>query len=171
MQKAKARLFPIQSHEDDFFAGVCADGRQVVMGLLCPAVAAYFFDAEGNYLASERRRWSAGAAKLAGRKPPYTIFGCHFRELTAQQTKAWQTELGFRPGNIYVKQFSNRDHTVGIEILPSHYQDLETTARLTTEVERRQLIASRDQWLEDGSFVWWWGKDYYMSKEGEVEST
>src|SRR5947209_6081682 len=31
---AKARLFPIQGY--DYEAGVCADGRQVIMGLLCP---------------------------------------------------------------------------------------------------------------------------------------
>ena len=170
-RKPKHRLFPIQNHGYDFFTGVCADGRQVVMGLLCPELVAFFFGAEGNYLGREERPWSAAAGKLAGRKPPYSIFGDRFRALICKQLKEWQDELEFHAATIRVKEFLDDKHSVGIELLPSHYRDLETGTWFPNEEERQQFIKSRDHWVERGSFVWWWAKDYYMSEDGEVEST
>jgi hypothetical protein len=47
-RKPKPRLFPIAGHGDAFVTGVCADGRQVVMGLVIPDLTAVFFDAKGD---------------------------------------------------------------------------------------------------------------------------
>jgi hypothetical protein len=169
--KPKARLFPIQNHGYDFFTGVCPDGRQVVMGLLCPELVAFFFDSEGNYLGREERPWSVEAGQLAGREPPYNIFGDRFQEVIGNQLREWQCELGFRIATIRVKEFLDDEQTVGIEVLPSHYRDIETDTWFRSEEERQRFIESRDRWLERGSFVWWWAKDYFMSKDGAVEST
>jgi hypothetical protein len=83
-KKSTTRLYSIKNDGHDFFTGRCADGRQVVMGLLCPKLVAVFFDNKGAYLGCEERRWSAEAGKLAGRKPPYDIFGDRFRALIAE---------------------------------------------------------------------------------------
>jgi hypothetical protein len=165
---AKERLFPIQGC--DYETGVCADGRQVIMGLLCPDVVAVFFDAQGTYLGCEERRWSA-AGKLAGTKPPYRIGGDRFRELIAAQTKKWQTALGFRAATIRVKKFWLRGCGVGIEELPGWAREIETADWITDEDERQQYRESRDQWIADGNFVFWWARSYHMSSDGRVEST
>jgi hypothetical protein len=47
-RKPKTRLFPIAGHGDELVTGVCADGRQVVMGSRTPDLTAVFFDANGN---------------------------------------------------------------------------------------------------------------------------
>jgi hypothetical protein len=145
-------LFPIQNDGYDFFTGVCADGRQMVMGLLEPHLVAYFFDKNGNLLGGDKRLLEKG-------------------KLLEQVMLEWQKELGFRTATIHVKEFYNREYPVGIEILPEHYRSVETDTWFPNEEERKEFIKSRNRWLTEGNFVWWWAKDYYMSKEGEVEST
>ncbi|MFO0964158.1 MAG: hypothetical protein U0793_01040 [Gemmataceae bacterium] len=67
------RLFPIQGYGDEFSTGVCADGRQVVMGLLCPHLVAYFFDRKGKLLGDEHRPWNKPAPRM-GPDGPYNIY-------------------------------------------------------------------------------------------------
>jgi hypothetical protein len=160
------QLFPIQPY--DFETGTCADGRQVVMGLLCPHLVAYFFDPQGNLLRREQRLWNKPAPRF-GTDGPFKIHDEEFRSALERQEREWQAELGFTPGTIWVKQFLDGT-PVGIELLPDHYQDLENADWLDEE-EKQELMESRAEWLERGSFVWWWAKDYYMSKDGKVEST
>src|SRR5205807_504955 len=125
----------------------CGDGRRVVMGLLCPALVAFFFDEEGNLLGREERPWTADAAKLAGDEPPYSIFSSLFLALIDMQMQEWQAELEFRPCTIHVQEFFDVDYPVGIEILPDHYKDIETSPWIANEVERREFRHSRDGWL------------------------
>jgi hypothetical protein len=49
-------------------------------------------------------------------------------------------------------------------------QDLDE-AEYDDAEELQELVEERERWLADGSFVWWWAKDYYMSREGKVDST
>jgi hypothetical protein len=49
------RLYPIRSHEEyGFYAGKTA-ATQVLMGLACPHLVAFFFDSEGNLLDVQKR--------------------------------------------------------------------------------------------------------------------
>ncbi len=166
---ADERLFPIQAY--DYETGVCADGRQVVMGLLCPELVAFFFDAQGNLVSREGRHWSDAAGKIAGHQPPYHISSDEFDALIDAERKAWQVELGYSPATIRVKEFYDDEYPVGIQILPGHLANVETETWFRDEEERQEFIKSRDRWLAEGSFVWWWARDYFMSKDGEVEST
>jgi len=153
------RLFPIQAY--DYKTGICSDGRQVVIGLLCPHLVAYFFDPQGNLLRREQRLWKNPAPKLRG-EGPYSIYDHDFREALEQQEREWLTELGFSPGTIWIKEFLDGT-PVGIEQLPDHFQDVDDL-----DDEERKSLAT---WIAVGNFVWWWARDYYMSKDGKVEST
>lgn len=165
----KARLFPIQAY--DYQTGLCADGRQVVMGLLYPYLVAFFFDGEGNLVDREEQPASAAAANIAGREPPYQINSNEFHALIDEQLRSWQAELRFRPTTIRVKQFLDTKYPAGIQIFPGDEEDIDPVTWFSDEQERREFVELRDHWLAAGKFVWWWGRDYYMSKDGEVEST
>lgn len=163
---ATDRLFPLSSYGDEYLTGHCADGRQVVMGLLCPHLVVYLFDANGRLLSGERQLWNHPAPRL--NSGPFDIYNEAFRTSLDVQFRELQQSLGYSQSPIRVREFFDPDNWVGIEALPSHYRDLETIAN---EEERKEFIISRDRWLADGCFVWWWAKDYYMSKDGEVESS
>jgi hypothetical protein len=164
------RLFTVNGYGDDFFTGVCSDGRQVVMGLLCPEVVAYFFDAEGRLLGDERRPWDHPAPRMGG-NGPYRIYDDVFQGMLAVQIAEWQTALDCSSGPIRVRQFFDRRHPVGITLLPSHMQPTDDEWRDMSRDERRELEHDRAEWLANGEFVWLWAKDYWMAADGEVTST
>ena len=49
------RLFAIQGHSDNFYAGVTPDGCQVLMSVNGPNIVAYFFSPDGVLLGQEKR--------------------------------------------------------------------------------------------------------------------
>jgi len=162
------RLFPIQGYCDEFVTGTCANGRQVVMGLLCPHLVAYFFDPNGELLCDELRPWDTPAPRM-GPDGPYQIYDAAFQDALAEQKHEWQKELGFRASTIRVRPFLDSRHPVGISPLP---EDLETDeCNKLGEDERKHIEELRTEWIARGQFVWWWAKDYYMSKDGAVDST
>ena len=72
------RQFPLTGYGDEFVTGACPDGRQVVMGLLCPHLVAYFFDPAGRLLGDEHRPWDHPAPRLRD-TGPYDIYDPPFQ--------------------------------------------------------------------------------------------
>jgi len=149
-----SKLFLLQGYEEDFCTGTCADGRQAVLGLYEPQLLAYFFDMQGNMLGKERQ--------------PYQ------EPIQAGNDSAiyndWQAMLGFSPGTIHIRGFFDSEEGIGIELIPEHLLPEAIAAEPDTE-QRGFLKEDRAGWLESGNFVWLWGNDYWMTPEGEVEST
>jgi hypothetical protein len=164
------RLFSIEPHGDDYFPGVCEDGRQVVMGLLCPHLVAYFFGADGKLLGDEHRLWQKAPPRF-GTDGPYKIGDNDFQLALTKQLQDWRAEIGFQPQTISVRAFWDERHPVGIELLPEHLQDLDTADWFEDEDERQEYVTSREEWLAEGKYVWWWAKDYFVNADGEVESS
>jgi hypothetical protein len=162
------RLYTIQP-AGYFDVGVCSDGRKVLMGLLCPYLVAYFFDAHGNLNGGQRKIWETPAPRMS-ENGPYQLYGEEFCSALDRQKQQWQNEIQFHSAPIHIKEFFDAEHFAGIELLPEHYQDLESDTDIDEE-ERQELIVERDDWLECGNFVLWWGNDYYMSEDGKVESS
>jgi hypothetical protein len=163
MTSRRERRYPIQSHESYFFyAGVTPDDQQVLMGLCCPNLVAFYFDAEGNLLKVAERP----VAFFQGVVPPYDIYDKRIAPLL----KAWRKEIGVRPVTISVKKFFSSEHDIGIEDYPSHFEEILSDPK-TTKDERRDVQNSITLWDEDGQFVLLWGNDYWLDSSGEVVSS
>jgi hypothetical protein len=167
---AQQRRFPITSYGDVFVTGVCDDGRQLVMGLLCPLVVAYFFDSDGRLIGDERRPWNHPAPRIGG-DGPYRIYDERFQAALDAQLREWQESIGYRPGPIRVRAFLDPRHPVGITLIPEHLDLSKDQRREVDEEELPYLDQSRAEWLAAGNFVWWWAKDYWTAPDGEVIST
>ena len=178
------RLYTIQNHGYDFFTGICSDGRQAVMGLLCPHVVAYFFDREGRFLGSERQPWNHPAPRMCmppelAHIPtimppglgPYKISDPEFQRALSAQLEQWQAILGYNSTSIRVRMFFDAQHCVGIRPIPDCLKPTKRNLADLSADERDEAERERQEWLNEGRFVWWWGKDYWMNSDGEVEST
>lgn len=150
--------YPIQGYGTDFHAGVVADKRQAIMGLLCPNVVAVFFDPLGDFLEAQQRR-----LPFMGSKGPYDIYDAR----VGQHLRSWQEALGFRPRVVRVRRFSLPEWGVGIDDLPTHYLEFLENPDEFPEIDVEMIRA----WQEAGQFVFWWAKDYWMDRSGRVEST
>ena len=127
------------------------------------------FDAEGDYLQASTKvilqeRHLAGTPLAEA--PP----GSAYDEFTAYAHE-WQKELGITPGTISVKRFYLPELYLGITDLPEHYQEvLDYPENFSTE-RLQELQGDIEGWLGNGEFVLDLDIDYYMSEEGNVNST
>jgi len=159
-------LYLIQNSDCDFYARKAYDKRQVLMGLLCPELVAVFFDSEGNLLEVQKRALPFKLKRM-GEDGPFDIYDGRIPEQLLQ----WQKAMGFRPATIRVKMFFLPEQGIGIEDLPNHFREfLEDPSNFDKE-EREYYPGLINEWKKEESFVLWWAKDYYMNKEGEIEST
>jgi hypothetical protein len=167
------RYYSIQDQGDyDFLVGTTRDGRQVLMGLLCPELVVVFFDPEGRFLECEARPWEVPAPRMPG-GTPFQIYDREFRESIRAQIQGWHEEIGFEPGPIAVREFFIWDRWLGIKDLPDHLEEFlaDPSGAAEDEEEADDLRESINLWLNDGQFVLWWAKDYWMGADGDVDST
>ncbi|MDR3633969.1 MAG: hypothetical protein P4L84_09200 [Isosphaeraceae bacterium] len=193
-------LYPIQCPRLEgrpsgyyFYAGTTDDGRQV---LLFENGLALFFDAGGNLIGQEKReppesqpfpqtkdcagetgpdflkRFPEFLASEEGRRwtEHYTnertrIYGSFFYP--------WLTELRFHPGTIRVKRFGIPGARIGITDLASiDAQGLhDPNSPEFGEGERAEKLQEIKEWLSNGMFVLWFGKDLWLNGDGHIEST
>ncbi len=83
--------FRIRSYQDDFYAGTCRNGEQVILGLLCPRVVLFRFDVEGALLGREVRDWKLPAECRAG---ICAIFDPLFRETAGRTDRIFAIGAG-----------------------------------------------------------------------------
>jgi hypothetical protein len=160
--KGQQRLYAVQGYGDDFHTGTVGDGRQVIMGLLCPNLVAVFFDSSGNFLETQKR-----ALPFMRPKGPYDIYD----KRIGPQLRCWQKEIGFRPGTVKVRRFSLPEEGVGIDDLPGHFQEFVDERSQFIESDGEDYREMIRAWQDAGNFVFWWAKDYWMDRDGDVEST
>jgi hypothetical protein len=180
-----------------FYAGTAAGGRHV---LLFTRGVALFFDGDGNLIGSERREpprprpyrrrtgkgpdldskgnvlaqlidhWSTpeGRRELEHDMREYEGIGDTF-------FRPWLAELGFRPGQIWVKKFDDPVSGLSVADLPEHYAEFlaDPDAPYFDDEDRSEFPGMIEEWQQNGMFVvrvgdyeWLW-----MTGEGDVDST
>ncbi len=139
-------MFNIRGYEHDFYTGCTGDGRQVVLGLLCPSLVAYFFSPDGGLMGREVRSWEHPAPGAEG--IGYSIYDKQFQGRLAEQMQGWKQELHFSPGPIHVEAFFDEEYYVGFE---------------------EEAIDQAEE--ADDEIVFYWAKEYFLATDGEVEST
>lgn len=92
-------------------------------------------------------------------------------EWIREQVRLWQIELGFVDTTIVVQNFFLADDWIGISDLPEHYQHVIDHPD-GYEVDRyEELSADIRLWRERGDFVLYWDEEYYLNRDGELESS
>ncbi len=146
----------------DFQTGRLPDGRQVLLGLLCPVASAIVFSPEGDYQEVLER------ALVFLKRRPNGIFDT-YDERIKPEIELWKLELGWMPRPIVVKKFAVDNLGVRVEDYPTYFEDLD--APTIAADEREELTKSKAEWDREGMYVLWWGKDYWMASDGSVDST
>jgi hypothetical protein len=165
LAKSSQRLFAIKPDEGHlFFAGITPESEQVLMGLYCPNLLAFYFDSEGTLLRSEEQPVPFFQNVTTPR--PYDIYDDRIQPLI----NAWQADMKLRSKVIHVKRFWSEEHSIGIEEYPSHFHEI-LSDLIADEEEKTSVRKSLQQWDEDGQFVLHWGNEYWLDRTGEVVSS
>jgi hypothetical protein len=173
-ERDASHLYPIQSEPSYFFFAGTTPHGQVLMGLACPYLVAYYFDSEGNLTGGDRRCLDflrpsgvyAGGEPIPEQVQTYNVYDDRIPILLQE----WQREMGFREQSIRVKRFADSEFGIGIRDYPEHFSEVMSDPE-TTEEEKANELECESQWEADGQFVLWWGNDYWLNGEGEVTSS
>jgi hypothetical protein len=140
------------------------------MGFQHPELVAVMFDQKGGFIKFEAHPISDEAKAALGNGS--TAIGDDLRRIIDPEFLAWQQTIGFRPGPIKVVKFFLPECYIGIQDLPQHYQEfLENPEFVTDSQEREEWYSDIKNWRDNGSFVFCWGDDLWMDKNGEVSSS
>jgi hypothetical protein len=165
---ASERLYLLRAEEGDAFrTGVCADGRQAIVGMLRPEMTVYFFAPDGALLGREAQAWEVPAPRSPSGGHDYSK---EFGAAQERQVRRWQAQVGFRPGTIRVRKVDD-GVSLAIEDYPEGLLEELTGGHLPAE-ERAELEARLRRWRESGSYVLhFWDGEYHVSGEGEVSGS
>lgn len=162
MDRDESHLYRILPDQEYFHVGTLGDGRQVLMGLLCPDLVAITFDRAGNLLGFDTH-------PLEFLHPQSGIYNI-YDERIGPREEAWHRELEFRPATIEVKRFSIDELGVGIDDYPEHFAEVLDEPD-QDEDWKAQIRKDKERWEADGQFVLYWGNDYWLDHTGEVVSS
>jgi hypothetical protein len=166
--------YQIQPNQGYFDVGTTADGRQVLLGALCPHLVAVFFDSSGDLLAVQTRllEFLKPSALIVDGKPLEGLVQTYdiADERIEMHLHTWRQELGFQPRDIVVKKFFIAELELGIEDYPSHLEDVLSDPSASDE-KKQEVRAAMQTWDTDGQFVLLWGNDYWLDQMGEVTSS
>lgn len=174
MKPVPGCLYNIAINIPYFYTGRSSNGTQTLMGVQMPDLVMVVFDADGNYLRTDLKaipqdrepddREPVNAPQVE------TDVDSAENEFSAYINE-WQTDLGVVPGTISVKQFYLPERFIGITDLPEHYQEVLDHPENFTEERLQMLRRDIEAWRTNGQFVLDWDEDYYMSEEGDLDST
>ena len=148
-----------------YTTGRCPDGRQVVMGLLCPNLVTVFFDADGHYLDAHVAPWEHPAPKMQ-ENGPFHIDDPAFAEQFQKQMCEYQTQIGFSEGRIGIHPFESPDVDCWLKRMPADLDDLDPD-----DPDYEDLCEERDDWIYGENHVFGWAEEYWISPNGEVETS
>jgi hypothetical protein len=177
---ARDQLYPLRTYgqdggEADFYTGVLPDGGQALMGpagdkkLLCVTFhpTGQLKEVLSRPLGKMPRDPSVPKRKRYESPDPAVL-----RAWQTQHLLEWQRELGWQPQRIQVRPFMLDEGPVYISSLPCWGLTIRYDPYFYPDFEERQQMRQRlTVWEASGNFVFWWGRDYHIDKDGNVVST
>lgn len=148
-----------------YTTGLCAGGRQAIMGLLCPNLVTVYFDADGRYLEAQSELWRSPAPRM-GENGPFQIYDSAFRQCFEAQIKEQQARIGFSESLIEIRPFESPDVDCWLQRMPSDLVELNSD-----DPNFEDLVEEREDWLDGENHVFGWAEEYWISSNGEVETS
>jgi hypothetical protein len=165
------RRYLIQNCGICFLAGTVPKSKQVILGLHYPDFVALFFDQDGNLIDVQTKE-VPDPTKNEEFWGPYLTFPAQHQKNARRALRAWLKDMRFKPGTVRVKKFYLPDRPIGIQDLPQHLEEfLNKPEIIEDREERAQWYGDINDWRKEGMFVFSFGKDYWMDKNGGIEST
>jgi hypothetical protein len=151
----------------DYTAGHDGGGRAVLLGLRYPYLVAVLFDQQGQLIEARIRPLEFEAPSVHARGP-YITEDPFFQDRVQSVMQQWQDELAFSEGTAVLERFRIPELLIGIEDLPRHFQRFLNDPTEFSSEEQSNYPDIIREWQMNGNFVFWWGEDYYVDRDGNV---
>jgi hypothetical protein len=161
-----AMKYPIQNEGMRFWAGKNAQGEQFLFGPSLPNIELFRFDRQGRFLGKEVREMSHLPSWNAKARVYNT--GAGFISLMEKEIEAIRQELGIELGTVTVEEFEDEESAVAILAFPSEYEEYRENRDEYSAADRKAFDSYIEEWIKKGRFVFVWGEEHWMTKDGEM---
>jgi hypothetical protein len=152
----------------DYCVGRMNNGGVTILGFRYPYLVQVLFDEEDSFSELRVRPLGIKAPSIYPHGP-YIIEDPIYLDSVHQLLSAWKAECRFIEETVVaIQRFFIPELLIGIEDLPRHLvKFLDDPSAFSTDEQSNypQII---QEWRTDGCCVFWWGRDYYLSSDGEV---
>lgn len=168
------RLYPLTTRgnpagEADFYTGTTPDNLQRVMGPWgSRLIVCLSFNTDGSPVRLETQKVRE---PLPGEFDASSDWDHDFG-WCLRQALVWQKELSWQPGLIRVRRFMVAENPICISDYPRWaIRYLADPIYCYRPDAREEIGRNVREWEDGGSFVFRWGKDFYISRDGLVLAT
>ena len=131
-----------------FHTGITHDSEQVIVSYYNEkSMVAVFFDLAGEHTRLETRPFDEDDDLIQ-----------------------WTEELGIQLQLIEVKKFFLSDYRIGIEDYPDE-RDVTDNPSVFSEEELGEILEHSADFKEMGNYVFWWNRDFWVNRDGEITDT
>jgi hypothetical protein len=162
---ANEQLYRLKNEDLYFYTGLIHGNLQAITGIQLPELILIEFGLKGDYI-----RIVTKELELETGRSDQDSYGIT-EEDALEQLLTWQNEIEFLSAAITVKKFFLPDRWIGIKDLPDHYQEVLDRPQDPNDERDKQLREDIRRWMENGDYVFYWDEEYYISKEGDIESS
>lgn len=167
------RLYTLKSHDGyGFWTGRTSTGKQVLMGVDWNALVCLRFSNGGDFLMCIERPFDVDGQPI---NTPVTQIPHHVSEqgqrLIDERFEKWRDEVIVEQSPIRFKEFFHPERFIGVEEIPSFYQDFLNDPSEFSDEDRDAIPAEIQNWKDREDFVFWFNENYDCNKDGEVVSS
>jgi hypothetical protein len=159
-----------------FRAGNDREGRQVIMGILDDEIVAVIFDSHGRLLAVETRSPNIKPDSTLRESNP-GAYWTHVYEVFLPSAEATLRELqeksGFVPGVIRIQEFSVPNRRISVQLMPDFLNEFlsDPQSHAENDEDAQEYYEIIEAFKSFDQFVFRWGKEFWMSRDGDIQST
>ena len=154
--------YKLQSHLPYGFWVGKSDKFQAVWGVNNNYAELIWFDLEGNFVSLDKVAFD-DTSKISNE--------LDFDEVTNKLIQNVRQKFGLADETILVKRFWLEKLEAGIEDLTETMKEFLTNSDSFEEEEAAEYKELIEDWKDEQQYVFWWGQDFYVSKEGFVETS
>lgn len=152
------QLYRIVAWENIFRTCRSNNGDQLLIGVQLPELVAVVFDRHGTFERITTRQLRSATAGPDD-------------DRVASELDEMIRDLRFAASPIEVKRFFLDDFWIGIKAMPDHFEEVLEHPDHFDETQRAILRDEMAKWIARGDFVLYWCEEYYLNRDGEVESS
>jgi hypothetical protein len=168
------RLYRFRPDQAVFETGT-AQGKQLLLAnnYYLQEILLHWFAADGKFLELERVPIPQGPIQITVRDKPelhaQVVWLRSYQEKVDHQLAQLKERIGFVPGDIAVRKFESEE--AAIFDLPGEYVQFLENRETYSEEDQKRFDGYIRKWRERNNFVLECCNEYWMSADGEVESS
>lgn len=155
-------LYHIRTQPSYYFCVGASKSMQALWGIIGETVHLISFSITGDLLDVKSFGWNDFNSSIDEKSYDSLIWAASLR---------FVKEYDLESDTISVKRFWIENLNAGVEDVSDTIKEMIQSPEIFDSVELADCTESFEAWKQEDQYVFWWEQNYYMSKDGDVETS